>query len=142
MTLLEQFFQLKSELEELKAKINLCKYIQSNLPSQNFISRISSLLNCTRNPNVHQELRQQYQTFMEKIESNTFDRYIESLEMRQEDYQLEYNQTKDRFWQIHRKLPNQHHNQMAIHNALDQRLSNITNRLTCIEKYQRRCLQI
>lgn len=126
----------------MKSKINLYKYMQLHSPSENFINRIPSLLNCTRNPNLHQELRQQYQTFTGKIESNTFDHYIESLEMRQEDIQLEFNQTMDRFWQHHQALPNQQRNLTPIRHAIDQRLSNITNRLTCIEKYKKRFLKI
>lgn len=103
---MEQCCQLKSEGEEMKSNINLYKYMHSNLRSQNFITKTSSLINCTRNPNLHQQLYQQYQLFKKKVESNTFDRYIESLEMRQEDNQTQFNQTMEQFWQIHRTLPN------------------------------------
>ena len=104
-----------------------------NAQSADFF-KTSPFLNCTRNPDVHQELYQQYKTLKENSERKTMDRFLESLAMQQEDIQSKINQTADRLWHRRQILPHQPQNIRTIRHAVEQRLSNITNRLTCIEK--------
>lgn len=68
--------------------------------------------------------------------------YIESLEIRQKDYQTQFNQLTDTFWHINKTIPNQHQFTTITKNAIEQRFSNITDRFTCIDTYKRRLLQI
>lgn len=113
----------------------------SNRLPDDFFENIP-LVHCTRNPSLRAELYSLNEKLKEKNHSNQFNKYIESLEMRQGDYQLEFNSKAERFWQIQRTIPNQRSIITAIQNCIDERLTSITNRITCIEKYKKHFLKI
>lgn len=93
----------------------------------------SPLINCVRNPNLHQQLNAQYQIFIEKIQVKKFSHYIESLKIEQNEYQRQFKQILDDFWYIKKTTP--------INKVIDQRVANITDRLTCLHAYKKRLLQ-
>jgi hypothetical protein len=135
---MEKVCQLKSEQETVKSQVTLYKYMLTSLRSHYFL-KTSPFIHTARNPSIHHELCQQYKKLKENMELKTMDSHIESLERQVEEYQFEFKQARQRFWWT---LFNPHQHRTTIENALTQRFSNITNRLTCIEKYKKRFLQI
>jgi hypothetical protein len=116
--------------------------MKSNEISEDLFEKASPLIHCIRNPNLRQELHQQYQRFKEKKHLNTLDAYIEALEMRQESAQIQFNQIANQYRQFNRSIPFQFRPNLTIQQVIDQRFSNVTNRIDCIYKYKKRFLQI
>lgn len=103
----------------------------------------SPLIHCLHNPNLQQELNQLSQIFIEKnTKSILFDQSILSLQIQQQNYQVQFNQLTDTFWHINKTIPNQHHLTSTTYHSIQQYLSNITDRFNCIEKYKIQLLQL
>lgn len=125
----------------ITAEIALYQYMQANLLTHHCLKTIP-FINCIRNPNLHEELHRQHKKFKEIFESNTFDASLDSLEMQRQDHHSDLNQTIESFWQQHTPLAHQRQNLTAIQMIVTQIFSNITNRLTCLGKYNKRFLHI
>ena len=134
---MKQLCELRYKQEIIKSDIDLYRYMHSQLlfSSQDHLFKQTPLMNCTRNPNLRQELYEQYKIFQEKIHDNKLDTYIESLEMQQQSYENEFNSINREFQRIRTPMT-------LISIILEQRLSNITNQVACIHKYKKRFLQI
>lgn len=141
MALVEELSRRKAARESVQSQIRLYQHMQAHLRSpRGFLT--SPLIHCTRHPNLRQELDQQYSQLQEKLDSHTLDAYLASLERQQEEDQLECFRLTERFWQLRHRMPNQLLSATTIRHAIDQRLSTITNRFTCIEKYKKRFIQM
>ena len=93
----------------------------------------SPLIKCVRNPNLQQQLNDQVKIFMEKTKIKQFNPYIESLKREQQEYENRFNQILDDFWYIKKTTP--------IRETIEQRVTNIFERLACIHAYKKRLLQ-
>lgn len=132
--------QLKYQHEKLKSEIKLFHYLNSTALTPYSLPK-TPLINCLRNPNIQQELREQFQCFAEKITQNTFDEHMKTLNKRQLNYQKQINQTIEQFWNIDKSLHVRHQVNTFARKAIDYRLSNIHERFICIYDHKIRILQ-
>ncbi|CAF1265428.1 unnamed protein product [Adineta steineri] len=136
----ERLCQHKSNYETKKYELNLLKdKIPTYLSTHSFDSQSiieSPLINTIRNPSLRQQLYVQYKTLMEQIKNRMLNVYLESIEQQMHDYQMKLNKEMDKFWEINKTLPQSQQLTSIMQNLIDQRLSNITSRMTCIHKYK------
>ena len=142
---MKQLCQRKYQEETTEHEYHLLKHKIDyyNSPSQSFeCSTIaqSTLIDSIQNPDIRQELFNQYKGIAEQTRAELFQLYLKIAEDQRDEYKKKYEDGMKKIWSDHQSISGHQKMPPIMIHLIDQRCEKISERIKCLYKFKARSI--